>query len=186
MCVVFFFSRLVVTGPVTHCLYQLLDTAVSGKSHTSSFKKLLLDRLLFAPPYLLVLLYLVALLEVPLEQTCVMRWGGIIYVNNQSAWDTYLGRRDKIGGINYVNDQFTLTRQVLIKILNCCSICLPILTKHVLNELNILVVTKKLVLPILGVHLKILLVIFFHRVQTITFGKKLQLPQVLTISILCL
>lgn len=54
----------VVTGPVTHYLYQFLEGLVPKRGKYSSVKKAFLDRLLFAPPYLLALFYFVAIMEV--------------------------------------------------------------------------------------------------------------------------
>lgn len=56
----------VVTGPVTHYLYQFLEGVVPKRSKFSSVKKVILDRVLFAPPYLLALFYTVAILEASL------------------------------------------------------------------------------------------------------------------------
>jgi len=55
---------MVVTGPVTHYLYQFLEAVVPQRSQLSSLRKVILERLLFAPPYLLALFYTVAILEV--------------------------------------------------------------------------------------------------------------------------
>ena len=54
---------MVVTGPVTHYLYQFLEAIVPRKSNLASLRKVILERLLFAPPYLLALFYTVARLE---------------------------------------------------------------------------------------------------------------------------
>ena len=58
------FCSFVFTGPVTHYMYQMLEQVVSKSSQCSSLKKVVIDRLLFAPPYLLVLFYSVAIMEV--------------------------------------------------------------------------------------------------------------------------
>lgn len=54
---------MVVTGPVTHYLYQFLEAVVPRKSNFSSLRKVILERLLFAPPYLFALFYTVARME---------------------------------------------------------------------------------------------------------------------------
>ena len=54
----------VVTGPLTHYLYQFLEAIVPRKTQLSSLRKVIIERLLFAPPYLLALFIIVALLEV--------------------------------------------------------------------------------------------------------------------------
>lgn len=59
-------SSLVVTGPVTHYRYLLLDAIFPRKGQVSLLKKLVIDHLFFIPPFLLSLLYTVALLEVML------------------------------------------------------------------------------------------------------------------------
>lgn len=53
-----------VTGPITHYMYQLLERTVAKHSQFSFIKKVIIDRLLFAPPYLLVMFYAVAIMEV--------------------------------------------------------------------------------------------------------------------------
>ena len=53
-----------VTGPVTHYRYLLLDAFFPRKGQASLLKKLVIDHLFFVPPYLFSLLYTVALLEV--------------------------------------------------------------------------------------------------------------------------
>lgn len=55
---------MVFTGPVSHYMYQFLEGAVSKRSQFSSLKKVVIDRALFAPPYLLALFYFVAIMEV--------------------------------------------------------------------------------------------------------------------------
>ena len=57
-------SRFIVTGPVTHTLYWILEAIDHRKTKTSTVKKVVIDRLVFAPPYLLSLLYFVARFEV--------------------------------------------------------------------------------------------------------------------------
>lgn len=60
------FHSTIVTGPVTHYLYHFLEGVVPKRSKFSSVKKAVLDRLLFAPPYLLALFYSVAIMEASL------------------------------------------------------------------------------------------------------------------------
>lgn len=80
----YFPSSLVVTGPVTHYRYLLLDAIFPRKGQVSLLKKLVTDHLFFIPPFLFSLLYTVALLEVILyahvcvgvEVTCAWRWCG--------------------------------------------------------------------------------------------------------------
>eukprot|EP00731_Ephydatia_muelleri_P022467 Em0015g50a len=54
---------LVVTGPVSHYRYLLLDAIFPRKGQVSLLKKLVTDHLFFIPPFLFSLLYTVALLE---------------------------------------------------------------------------------------------------------------------------
>ena len=58
------------TGPITHYLYQFLEGVVPKASNFSSLKKAILDRVLFAPPYLLALFYSVAIMEVNVRRIC--------------------------------------------------------------------------------------------------------------------
>ncbi|KAK6189912.1 hypothetical protein SNE40_001880 [Patella caerulea] len=57
------FFGLVVNGPVIHHFYTYLDKVVPKKDNTSAIKRVLFDRFVFAPPYLLVYLYVISLLE---------------------------------------------------------------------------------------------------------------------------
>jgi len=52
------------TGPMTHFLYKYLEKSVSNKSQFATLRKVVIDRLVFAPPYLLALFYFVAIMEV--------------------------------------------------------------------------------------------------------------------------
>ena len=64
-------SSMVVTGPVTHYLYQFLEATFPNRSTKYSVvKKVIADRLLFAPPYLLALFYCVARMEVRQLSPC--------------------------------------------------------------------------------------------------------------------
>ena len=47
-------------------MYQALEVVVPRRARFSSLKKVVADRLLFAPPYLLALFYFVAIMEVSL------------------------------------------------------------------------------------------------------------------------
>ncbi|XP_002734981.1 peroxisomal membrane protein 2-like [Saccoglossus kowalevskii] len=53
----------VVSGPVIHHIYHLLDTLVTKDTSYAGIKRVLIDRLIFAPPYLLLFFYVVSILE---------------------------------------------------------------------------------------------------------------------------
>ena len=53
-----------VSGPGMHFLHQLLETLSPRVSRLSVLKKLVVDRVIVTPPYLLLFFYTVALLEV--------------------------------------------------------------------------------------------------------------------------
>jgi len=58
------FLRFVVTGPLTHYLYHFLEAISPSGSSVSALRKVVLERLILTPPYLLAFFYTVALLEV--------------------------------------------------------------------------------------------------------------------------
>lgn len=53
----------VVSGPVIHYFYKYLEKYVPRKQHLGFLKKVIIDRLLFGPPYLFLILYFHALVE---------------------------------------------------------------------------------------------------------------------------
>ena len=59
-----FLPSLCITGPVTHHLYEILERLIPSSTPYCPVKRLAVDRLLFAPPYLLVFFFVVALGEV--------------------------------------------------------------------------------------------------------------------------
>lgn len=56
--------RMVVTGPGMHFLHHVLEALSPHNSNVSVLRKVVLDRLIFTPPYLLVFFFTVAILEV--------------------------------------------------------------------------------------------------------------------------
>lgn len=52
------------TGPLSHYFYAWLQKTFPGKDVPTSIKKILCDRLVFAPPYLLIFFYLLGIIEV--------------------------------------------------------------------------------------------------------------------------
>ena len=57
------------SGPLTHYLFQFLEAIVPRQTKLPNLRKVVIDRLFFAPPYLLALFYTVALLEVSVHPT---------------------------------------------------------------------------------------------------------------------
>ncbi|XP_025092143.1 peroxisomal membrane protein 2-like [Pomacea canaliculata] len=54
---------LIVSGPITHHLYAFMEKYFPREKKYSSLKRLLFDRLVFAPPFLLAFLYYVSIAE---------------------------------------------------------------------------------------------------------------------------
>ncbi|ESO97734.1 hypothetical protein LOTGIDRAFT_208879 [Lottia gigantea] len=55
---------LMFNGPLLHFFHQYLDNVVpKKKDKTSAMKRVIFDRFIFAPPYLFIYLYVIALLE---------------------------------------------------------------------------------------------------------------------------
>lgn len=108
---------MVVTGPVTHYLYQFLETAFPNRStQYSVVKKVIADRLLFAPPYLLALFYCVARMEVRQRTPCtalghmykrskgkIISWLEVnhcrIAKNSLEGWIIFIPQKFGAGGI---------------------------------------------------------------------------------------
>ena len=55
---------MVVSGPGMHFLHQLLENLSPRSTSVSVLKKVVVDRLVFTPPYLFIFFFSVALLEV--------------------------------------------------------------------------------------------------------------------------
>lgn len=60
----FFHDRFCVTGPLIHYFYEALDKIIPRQVSYSKAKRLLVDRGLFSPLFLLLFFYVVAILEV--------------------------------------------------------------------------------------------------------------------------
>lgn len=58
------FFRLVITGPLSHYFYQLLELLFPASAPFSTLKRLLLERLVFAPAFLLLFFVVMNVLEV--------------------------------------------------------------------------------------------------------------------------
>ena len=56
--------RLIITGPVSHYFYQLMEVWIPTTDPLCIVKRLLLDRLFFAPGFLLVFYFVMNILEV--------------------------------------------------------------------------------------------------------------------------
>ncbi|RDD41006.1 Peroxisomal membrane protein 2 [Trichoplax sp. H2] len=57
------FFNLIVTGPLSHFYYQWLEKLVPSKVPFAPAVRVLVDRLIFAPPFLFLVFYLVALFQ---------------------------------------------------------------------------------------------------------------------------
>ena len=56
--------RLIFVGPAIHYFLIWMDKVVPRSEKYSNLKRIILDRLIFAPPFLLIYFYLVAIFEV--------------------------------------------------------------------------------------------------------------------------
>ena len=56
--------RLLITGPVSHYFYQLMEVWMPATDPYCIVKRLLLDRLFFAPGFLLIFYFVMNILEV--------------------------------------------------------------------------------------------------------------------------
>uniref|UniRef100_A0A3Q0S9S9 Peroxisomal membrane protein 2 n=1 Tax=Amphilophus citrinellus TaxID=61819 RepID=A0A3Q0S9S9_AMPCI len=58
-----FVNKLFITGPVSHLFYQLMEVWIPTKDPFCIVKRLLLDRLIFAPGFLLLFYFVMNILE---------------------------------------------------------------------------------------------------------------------------
>ncbi|KAK7505993.1 hypothetical protein BaRGS_00002715 [Batillaria attramentaria] len=63
----------VVNGPLIHHLYVFMEKRMPRDQKYSTIKRLLFDRLIFAPPYLLIFMYYVAIVEGNTSEAAVQR-----------------------------------------------------------------------------------------------------------------
>ena len=56
--------RLIITGPVSHYFYQLMELWMPTTDPYCIVKRLLVDRLIFAPGFLLIFYFVMNILEV--------------------------------------------------------------------------------------------------------------------------
>ncbi|XP_076006875.1 peroxisomal membrane protein 2-like [Genypterus blacodes] len=70
---------LLITGPVSHYFYQLMEAWIPSKDPYCIIKRLLLDRLIFAPGFLLIFFFIMNLLE-------VKGWGDFENKMRKSYW----------------------------------------------------------------------------------------------------
>lgn len=62
-----YFCRLCYSGPLAHYFYSWLDQFIPKDVSYYAIKRIIADRFVIAPPYLLVFFYLLGLLEVRIE-----------------------------------------------------------------------------------------------------------------------
>lgn len=67
-CLLVLFCRFLITGPVSHYFYQLMELWIPSKDPYCIVKRLLLDRLFFAPGFLLIFFGVMNILEVSLDR----------------------------------------------------------------------------------------------------------------------
>ena len=71
-------SRFCFVGPTTHNFYIWLDQFVPRDSRYAALKRIILDRFIFAPPWLMVYFYILALLEVRNRKIFSFHTGNLI------------------------------------------------------------------------------------------------------------
>ncbi|XP_065197019.1 peroxisomal membrane protein 2-like [Sycon ciliatum] len=79
----------VVTGPLTHHLYRILEGAVPRNMKYAAVYRVAIDRLLFAPPYLMVFFFVVALLEGLSVQAAIQRIRGVFWTALKMNWKVW-------------------------------------------------------------------------------------------------
>lgn len=94
----------VVNGPVMHHLYSFMERRMPKEEKFSTLKRLVFDRLIFAPPYLLIFLFYVAIVEGASPQAAVQKIKDIYWTIlklNLSVWTVI-----QYININYVPFKF--------------------------------------------------------------------------------
>ncbi|CAL4129298.1 unnamed protein product, partial [Meganyctiphanes norvegica] len=94
----------VITGPLTHNFYKYLDRLVPPGPSVAVLKRMLIDRLLFAPFFLLVTLYVLARLEGKshrdtAKEVKLKYW--MVLVTNWKVWTPF-----QYININYIPAQY--------------------------------------------------------------------------------
>lgn len=69
------FVRFLFTGPLSHYFYLYLEQLIPSNVPFAMVKRLLLDRLVVAPPFLLLFFFVMNLLEVGAYLQCVLKSG---------------------------------------------------------------------------------------------------------------
>ncbi|XP_040843111.1 peroxisomal membrane protein 2 [Ochotona curzoniae] len=92
------------TGPVSHFFYLLMDTWIPPESHLAGVKRLLLDRLLFAPAFLLSFFLIMNFLEGKSMSTFVAKMRSSFWPALQMNWKVWTPLQ--FININYVPLQF--------------------------------------------------------------------------------
>uniref|UniRef100_A0A674MSS0 Peroxisomal membrane protein 2 n=1 Tax=Takifugu rubripes TaxID=31033 RepID=A0A674MSS0_TAKRU len=94
--------RLFITGPVSHCFYQLMEALIPTTDPHCIIKRLLLDRLIFAPGFLLIFYFVMNILEVRTSQNGKLKgsfWTALKM--NWKVWTPF-----QFVNINFVPVQF--------------------------------------------------------------------------------
>ncbi|XP_013409105.1 peroxisomal membrane protein 2 [Lingula anatina] len=94
----------VITGPLTHNFYSWLDTAVPKTASYAGLKRIVIDRFVFAPPFLLLFFYIVAILEGQSSDAAIQKirefyWGALKM--NWRVWGIF-----QYINVNYVPQQY--------------------------------------------------------------------------------
>ncbi|XP_051017722.1 peroxisomal membrane protein 2 isoform X2 [Acomys russatus] len=97
-------SRFSVTGPLSHYLYIFMEYWVPPEVPWASVKRLLLDRLLFAPAFLLLFFFIMNLLEGKDVNTFVAKMRSGFWPALQMNWRMWTPLQ--FINVNYVPLQF--------------------------------------------------------------------------------
>ncbi|KAJ7386947.1 Mpv17 / PMP22 [Desmophyllum pertusum] len=79
-----------VSGPLIHYFYERLDKIIPRKAPYAKYKRLLVDRGLFSPLFLLVFFYTVAILEGKSHKEAVMKIRQMYWTALKMSWRVWI------------------------------------------------------------------------------------------------
>lgn len=93
-----------VTGPLIHYFYEALDKIIPRQVSYSKAKRLLIDRGLFSPLFLLVFFYVVAILEGKSQKEAIMKIRQMYWTALKMSWRVWIVFQ--YVNLNYVPRQY--------------------------------------------------------------------------------
>ncbi|KAF0033839.1 hypothetical protein F2P81_013905 [Scophthalmus maximus] len=97
-------TRLFITGPVSHFFYQLMETWLPATDPYCIVKRLLLDRLFFAPGFLLIFYFVMNILEAKGREDFEKKMRGSYWTALKMNWKVWTPFQ--FININFVPVQF--------------------------------------------------------------------------------